>query len=307
MGEHDLARYIAASIDIRQARPAELINNDCSAIQLKVFEGLKALQISTTTDRDENLVTSQTSRTRRTRDGNCVAVDGLHLGGSEDIDAGFAVFIEEDLYHFGIEVGQDSRHGFDNRYRHTEFMVKRSELHADNTSTHDDDGFRQFRSRQCVGTIPNRRIVLYTGNRRHKVRRACTNHQVLCFVGLAVALNPPNLADIIKDFGKAVHHGTMLVIEALLDTGYEFAHDDGLTLLHGAKIKGHVLSRHTVFLRVRSIVILFGAVQERFGRNTTYVEAGTAYSVLLKEHYIFTGFGSLLCGGIARRAATYNG
>ena len=99
----------------------------------------------------------------------------------------------------------------------------------------------------------------------------------------------------------------MLVIEAGFDTGYEFAHDDGLAFLHSRKIKRHLGSRHTVFLRVRGIVILLSAVQKRFGRNTSYIETGTAYSVLLKEHYIFTGFGSLLCGGIARRSATYNG
>ena len=97
----------------------------------------------------------------------------------------------------------------------------------------------------------------------------------------------------------------MFVIEALLDTGNEFAHDDGLAFLHGRKIEGDVLCRDTVFLRVRSIIVLLGTVQQGFGWDTTYIEARTAYGVLLKEHDVFTGFRSLLCSSITRRSAAY--
>jgi hypothetical protein len=58
---------------------------------------------------------------------------------------------------------------------------------------------------------------------------------------------------------------------------------------------------------MRRVIELLGAVEQGLRRNTTYVKAGTAEGVLLKEHYIFTGLGSFLRGCIARRASTNDG
>ena len=99
----------------------------------------------------------------------------------------------------------------------------------------------------------------------------------------------------------------MLVIEPLFDSGYEFANDDGLAFLHSRKVKGDVLCRHTVFIRVRSVIVLLGAVQQRFGRNASDVQARTAYGVLLKEDDVFTGFTCFLGCRVSGRAAAYDG
>ena len=205
-----------------------------------------------------------------------IAIYGLHLGLSENVDTGFLIFIQQHLNDLLIKVRQDCRHRFDDRYRHTEFVIEGRKLHADHSTAYDDHRLRQFGSRQSVCRIPHSRVVLYARDRWHEVRRARTDHQVLCFVDLPVTLDPPKLADIIKYFRLSAHHRAVFVIEALFDAGYEFANDDGLAFLHCSKIEGHVFSRYTIFLCVRSVIVLFGTVQERFGRNTTYVQAGSA-------------------------------
>ena len=90
--------------------------------------------------------------------------------------------------------------------------------------------------------------------------------------------------------GFAAHHRTMFIIQPLLDTRNEFADDDGLAFLHGAKIKRHLGCRHTIFLRVGRIKILLRAVEQRFGRNTSHIQTRAAKRILLKEHHIFACF-----------------
>ena len=166
MREHDLSRDIAAGIDVRQVGLAELIDLDCSALQLKFIERFETLQISPTTyayQHSLRLINLAVSR-------HFAAVQRLYFRVREDINTRFAVFIEEDLYHFGIEVRQDSRHGFDDRHRYTEFMIERSKLHTDDAATDNNNRFRQFSRCECVRRIPNGRIVLDTGDGRNEVR-----------------------------------------------------------------------------------------------------------------------------------------
>ena len=99
----------------------------------------------------------------------------------------------------------------------------------------------------------------------------------------------------------------MFVIKTLLDAGDQFADHDGFAFLHGGEVKGDVLCCHTVFLRVRRVIVLFGALQERLGRDTTYIEARTAYGILLKEDDVFTGFTCFLGCRVSGRTAAYDG
>ena len=99
----------------------------------------------------------------------------------------------------------------------------------------------------------------------------------------------------------------MVVVQTLLDTCHKFADDDGFAFLHGCKIEGNILCCDSVFLRVRGIVKLLRAIEERFGRNTTYIEARTTERILLKKNHVFTCLGGLLRCGITRRTATYYG
>ena len=96
----------------------------------------------------------------------------------------------------------------------------------------------------------------------------------------------------------------MFVVQALLDTCHQFAHDDGLAFLHGCEIKHDILRRHTIFGCVSRVIVLLRTIEERFGRNTTYVEARTAYGVLLKQHDIFACFRGFFGGSVTGRAAT---
>ena len=105
--------------------------------------------------------------------------------------------------------------------------------------------------------------------------------------------------------GGTGNEGAMLVIEALLDAGYEFADNDGLAFLHGGKIEGDVGRGHAVLGSVGGVVVLLGSVQKRFSRNTTDIEAGTADGVLLKENDIFAGFGGFFGSCVSGRAASY--
>ena len=183
-------------------------------------------------------------------------------------------------------------------------MIKRRKLHAYHSSTYDDDGLRQFRSCQGIRAVPNSRIVLNAGNRRHKIRRTRTNHQILSLVRLPVTFYSPCLADTIEDFCHSVNDRAMFIIEPLFDTGNEFTDDDRFAFLHRRKIVLHVLCRHSVFLRMRRVIVLFGAIQKRLGRNTTHIQAGSSNRILLKKHYIFTGFGGFFCRCISGRTSS---
>ena len=188
MRKHDFSRDISAGIDVRQVGLTELIHFDRSALQLDVIERFETQQIRAAANRNQHffrLINLAISR-------HFAAVQRLHFRARKDINTRFLIFLQQDLYDFRIEVRQDGRHGFDNRHRYTEFMIKRCELHTDDAATDNNNRFRQFSRRQSVRTIPNSRIVLDTGNRRYKIRRTRTNHEVLCFVCLAVALKADN-------------------------------------------------------------------------------------------------------------------
>ena len=98
----------------------------------------------------------------------------------------------------------------------------------------------------------------------------------------------------------------MLVVHALTNACNQLAHDDGLAFLHGCEIKGYAAGSNTVLLRVRSVIILLGAVQERFGRDTTYIEACAAKGSLLKQDNILAGFGCEFGCRVSGRTAAYD-
>ena len=98
----------------------------------------------------------------------------------------------------------------------------------------------------------------------------------------------------------------MLVVQALTNTCHQLAHNDSLALLHGGEVVGHTAGSHAVFLRVRGVVILLGAVQERFGRYATYVQACAAESSLLKQDHILAGFGCEFGCRVSGRTAAYD-
>ena len=185
-------------------------------------------------------------------------------------------------------------------------MVQRCKLHTNHTASDDDNRFRQFCGRQGICTVPHILILFDTRNRRNEVRRTRTNQKILGFVSLAVAGNGHEFVRTTYYCCSSADQRTVFVIQTLLDARYQFAHHNGLALLHGSKIERYVLCRYTVFLCVRRIIILLRAIQERFGRNTAYIQTRTSYSVLLEEHHIFTGFRGLLCCCIARRTSAYD-
>ena len=113
VSEHNLAGDIAAGKHVRQVRLHEVIHHDSTAVKFDVRECLQSLEISAATDGNENLV-------RLISLSACcdfVAVDGFYFGRSENVDAGFAVLVEQNLHNLLIQVRQDGRHGFDNRDR----------------------------------------------------------------------------------------------------------------------------------------------------------------------------------------------
>ena len=185
-------------------------------------------------------------------------------------------------------------------------MIERRKLHTNNAATDDDDGFRQFSRSECVRRIPDSRIVLDTRNRRHKIRRTRTNHQILRLILCFVTRDDEPFTLPFREgtgVGYPIDHRAMFVIQPLLDTRNEFTYNDGLAFLHGAKIKRHVLCRYTVFLRVGGIKILLRAVEKRFGRNTSHIETRASERGLLKEHHIFACLRGFFSSCIARRAA----
>ena len=99
----------------------------------------------------------------------------------------------------------------------------------------------------------------------------------------------------------------MLVVKALTDTGYEFAHNDGFALLHSGEVIVDVLGCYTVTLCVCGIVVLLGTVEQGFGGDTAYIKARAAEGRLLKEDDILSGFGSQFCCGVACGATAYDG
>ena len=74
----------------------------------------------------------------------------------------------------------------------------------------------------------------------------------------------------------------MLVVEALFDTRHEFAHHFGLALCDLGIVKCHIFGSNTVLCGVLSVVVLFGTIEQGFGRDTTHIEACTAKGGLFK-------------------------
>ena len=98
----------------------------------------------------------------------------------------------------------------------------------------------------------------------------------------------------------------MLVVEALFDTRYEFAHDLGLALSNLSIIESHIISCDTVLGGVLGVVVLFGTIEQGFGRDTAHIETGAAEGGLLKEDDIFACSRGHFCGSIARWATADN-
>ena len=186
-------------------------------------------------------------------------------------------------------------------------MIQRGKLHAYHAATYDNDLARKFCGGQGIRRIPYMRVVLDARYRRYEIGTARTDHEVLGLVDLAVAGDRHQFIRTAFHIGKTRYERTMFVIKTLLDAGDKFANHDRLAFLHGCKIEGHVLCGYPVFLRVRSVIILFGAVEQGLSRDTTYIEARTAEGGLLKEHYIFACFGSFFSSRVARRAAANDG
>ena len=54
MGKHNLTRHIATGIDVRQVGFAEIVDDYRSAIEFNIVQRLEAVEVGTTTDRNQN-------------------------------------------------------------------------------------------------------------------------------------------------------------------------------------------------------------------------------------------------------------
>ena len=98
----------------------------------------------------------------------------------------------------------------------------------------------------------------------------------------------------------------MLIVEALFDTRYEFAYNFGLALSDLNIIESHIVGSDTVLCGVLSVVVLFGTIEQGFGRDTAHIETGAAEGGLLKEDDILACSRGHFCGSIARWATADN-
>ena len=91
----------------------------------------------------------------------------------------------------------------------------------------------------------------------------------------------------------------MLVVEFLLDTSYEFAHHFGFALHDLGIIKTYTLCLDAILVGMRGVVVLFCAIEQRLGWDTSHIETSTAQCSLLKDNDVFTCFRSYFSGSIA--------
>ena len=235
-----------------------------------------------------------------------IALYFSHFGIREDLNTRLAVFLQKDLHDVLVEVRQDGWHRFDNGDRHAELVVERSELHTDHATAHDDHRLREFLGIKCRCRIPYGRVILDARDRWYEIVGARTDEQVLCLVLLFSAGDDDGVVCARDNRGSAHDNGTMLVVEALFDTRYEFAHDLGLALSNLSIIECHIVGRDTVLGGVLGVVVLFGTIEQRFGRDTAHIETGAAEGGLLKEDDIFACTRGDFCGSVARRATADN-
>ena len=143
-------------------------------------------------------------------------------------------------------------------------------------------------------------------DRWHEIVGARTDEQVLCLVLLFAAGDDNGVVCARNNRGSAHNNGTMLVVEALFDTRYEFAHDLGLALGDLGIVESHIVSCDTVLGGILGVVVLFGTIEQGFGRDTAHIETGAAEGGLLKEDDIFACSRGHFCGSVARWATADN-
>ncbi len=207
---------------------------------------------------------------------------------------------------------QELFHGFDNGHFRAEARPDRTQLEADHAGTDDAELARNALKVQCAGGVDD--DVLIDRRRRNVYRsRAGGKDDVLGSQGLHVAVQAGHFNLLAgQQLAVAFEYGHTVGLQQSRNPTGKVLNDLVLARDHGRNVNGHFASADAMNLEALvGFMKLVGAVQQRLGRNATYVQARAAQSGLTILALVFfdtcglqTQLGCTNGGHIAARAGT---
>ena len=310
--EHWTGDDIADGIDTRQVSLEVAINDDPTTfIELQArFLGTQAGRVSLAAHGDENLIGGKFEGLAVAFGGQGGTTRGLldarNLGAQLEFNP---LFLKSTLRGLGdvrvIGRSADGRQHLDDGDLRAETGPDGTELKADGAGTDDDHLFGDGLQRDAVvGRDNGFSVELHEWQfDRHGTR---SDEDVLCFESTIASRTADENFTRLSETTETAHNLNVTLLEEGADAHVQLG--DNLVFIreHRRDIESDLLgTNQAVLLAVAGVLVDFGGMEERLGRNAADIEAGAAEGVVLfHESHLETELAGLDGGDIATGTGT---
>ena len=313
MGQHREAGHVARRIDARDVRAHLLIDLDAigtaGGIQGEfhpdVFQA-DALETGPAAHGDKDLVPLRPAGVSvRILIDDFVPFHGDDLAAEMELHALLRVLGLEHRADLVVQRAQDLREHLHHRHLRADGIEEARELHPDDAAADDHERFGLGFQRQDlpVGDDHVSEAFAKAGDGRNRRLGARTDQQVASLIGRFPAGDDEAFGAAALDDGLFLDNLHLGVPHLDPHAADEFLHHLLLALEDGAEIDGGALDVHAVFVGVPAVIIDFGAVQQRLGRDAALIQAYPAQFPFLEEDDRQAGGTGALRGHIAAGAS----
>ena len=204
-----------------------------------------------------------------------------------------------------VQRPQDLREHLHHRHLRADGIEEARELHADDAATDDDERFGLRFQRENLPVSDDHVAEAFTEARdgRDRGLGARADQQVAGLIGRFSAGDDEAFGTAALNDGLFLDHFHLGVPHLDPHAADELLHHLLLALEDGAEIDGGAVDVHAVFVGMAAVIIDFGAVQQRLGRDAALVQAYAAQFPFLEQDDGKAGGTGAFCGHIAAGAS----